>query len=264
MIANSGHDENGKYSGGKAGDQTGTEWQVQPWYDRPWTNVFRYPIKDIREVIASLAEEAAANNKIGYDQGQRTTFWRELEKVGYHPKDITVACEADCSAGVAAILKAAGYLTGDKDLQDISVDMYTGSETMELVDAGFINLTDKMYLTSDKYLMRGDVLLCRGHHTAINLTNGVAITDPSWHWVLSDGIWYYQNNLGQNAHGWHLIKETKGTAKHWYYFNDKGQMVTGCQWINGQLCLFMPDPDNGLYGAMCTSDSEGYQHVWYV
>ena len=28
MISNCGHDENGRYSGGKAGDQTGTEWQV--------------------------------------------------------------------------------------------------------------------------------------------------------------------------------------------------------------------------------------------
>lgn len=28
MISNCGHDERGKYSGGKAGDQTGTEWQT--------------------------------------------------------------------------------------------------------------------------------------------------------------------------------------------------------------------------------------------
>ena len=32
MISNCGHDENGRYSGGKAGDQTGTEWQVINWY----------------------------------------------------------------------------------------------------------------------------------------------------------------------------------------------------------------------------------------
>lgn len=28
MISNCGHDENNRYSGGKAGDQTGTEWRV--------------------------------------------------------------------------------------------------------------------------------------------------------------------------------------------------------------------------------------------
>lgn len=35
MISNCGHDERGKYSGGKAGDQTRTEWQVINWYNRP-------------------------------------------------------------------------------------------------------------------------------------------------------------------------------------------------------------------------------------
>ena len=34
MISNCGHDENGRYSGGKAGDQTGTEWQVINWYSK--------------------------------------------------------------------------------------------------------------------------------------------------------------------------------------------------------------------------------------
>lgn len=34
MIANSGHDENGRYKNGKAGDQTGTEYAVIPWYNR--------------------------------------------------------------------------------------------------------------------------------------------------------------------------------------------------------------------------------------
>lgn len=38
MISNCGHDENGRYSGGKAGDQTGTEWQVINWYSRQVTN----------------------------------------------------------------------------------------------------------------------------------------------------------------------------------------------------------------------------------
>lgn len=43
MISNCGHDERGKYSGGKAGDQTGTEWQVINWYNRPWKCVLRHP-----------------------------------------------------------------------------------------------------------------------------------------------------------------------------------------------------------------------------
>ena len=41
MISNSGSDENGKYSGGQAGDQTGKEWQIRSWYNRPWNYVLR-------------------------------------------------------------------------------------------------------------------------------------------------------------------------------------------------------------------------------
>lgn len=29
MISNCGYDENGKYSGGAAGDQTGAEWEIR-------------------------------------------------------------------------------------------------------------------------------------------------------------------------------------------------------------------------------------------
>ena len=32
MISSCGHDENNKYKGGKAGDQTGTEYYLRTWY----------------------------------------------------------------------------------------------------------------------------------------------------------------------------------------------------------------------------------------
>lgn len=83
-----------------------------------------------------------------------------------------------------------------------------------------------------------------------------------WHWVESGGVWYYQDENGKNTHGWAKIKETAGQWSHWYYFNVKGQMLTGHQWVNGKLCLFMPD--GPLKGAMCISDANGYQDVWNV
>lgn len=43
MISNCGHDENNKYKGGKAGDQTGGEWALINWYNRPWKCVLRHP-----------------------------------------------------------------------------------------------------------------------------------------------------------------------------------------------------------------------------
>lgn len=121
MISNSGHDEKGKYSGGTAGDQTGGEWSIIKWYDRPWKCVLRHPSAKVREMIASLAEKAAKNNKVGYDQNQRTTYWTELAKAGYDPAAIKNKCEADCSAGVMANVKAAGHLLNEEKLKGVTI-----------------------------------------------------------------------------------------------------------------------------------------------
>ena len=172
MLSNSGHDEKGKYSGGTAGDQTGTEWNIIAWYNRPWKCVLRHPNAAVREQIAVNGEKAAKNNKIGYDQNQRGTYWTQLAAAGYDPAKITAACESDCSAGVLANVKAAGYTLGIDALKKINQNGYTGSMRQQLKDAGFEVLTDSKYLTSDAYLLRGDILLNDGHHTATNLTNG--------------------------------------------------------------------------------------------
>ena len=47
-ISNSGHDENGRYNGGAAGDQTGDEWYLRSWYNRPWNCVIRYTKNHIK------------------------------------------------------------------------------------------------------------------------------------------------------------------------------------------------------------------------
>jgi len=174
MISNSGHDENGKYSGGLAGDQTGKEWQIQEWYPRPWTVVLRHPDPEVRKRIAQKAREAANNDFIGYDQGDRYSYWRELKKVGYQPPMIKSACEADCSAGVAANVKAVGYELDYETLQGVSIYSYTGNLRKNLEKAGFKALTDSKYLTSPDYLLEGDILLYEGHHVATNLDDGSA------------------------------------------------------------------------------------------
>ena len=50
-ISNSGYDENRKTKGGKAGDQTGHEWKIINWYNRPWNISFhiwsRYRLHDL-------------------------------------------------------------------------------------------------------------------------------------------------------------------------------------------------------------------------
>lgn len=171
-ISNCGHDERNKYSGGKAGDQTGGEWTIRSWYNRPWNCVLRHPDADVREMIADMAEAAAKNNFVGYDQLQRLTFWEHLKASNYDPAKITIACEADCSSGVAAIVKAVGYRLGIEKLKNVSIYIYTGNMKAAFKAAGFEVLTDKKYLTSDAYLLRGDIVLNESAHVATNLTNG--------------------------------------------------------------------------------------------
>ena len=177
-ISNSGSDENKKYHSGKAGDQTGHEWELRSWYSRPWTHVFRYE-KDPRVgvTLCELGCAAALNNNIGYDQYQRTTYWAQLQKVNYDPSKITTPCEEDCSAGVAANVKAAGYILGIKSLQNVSSSMTSRNTVANLTKAGFTVLTDQKYLTSGKYLMPGDILLCVNHHVAMNITKGSKAED---------------------------------------------------------------------------------------
>ena len=172
-ISNSGSDERGNYKGGAAGDNTGREWQIRDWYNRPWNCVLRHPDPEVRACIADLATKAANNNKIGYDQYQRQTYWNELQKVNYDPSKITVACEADCSAGVIANIKAAGHILNRPELQNITCT-YTGNMRSGLTAAGFACLTESKYLTSSAYLVAGDVLLNDKHHTATAVTNGVS------------------------------------------------------------------------------------------
>lgn len=177
-ISNSGSDENSRATGGKAGDQTGNEWVMRGWYNRPWNCVLRYPDADVSVKIAELACAAALNDKIGYDQNERYTYWQLLVKANYHPENITTACEADCSAGVIANVKAVGGLKGISKLKNISAT-YTGNMRQSFKDAGFQVLTDAKYTNSTQYLLPGDILLNDLHHTATNVTIGYAVRNST-------------------------------------------------------------------------------------
>ena len=215
MIANSGYDEHGKYSGGTAGDQTGKEWRIIPYYNRPWNCVLRHPDTSVRELIAQLAEEGANNDLIGYDQYERWTFWNQLKTVGYHPKNIKTKCEADCSAGVISIVWAVGHLLGLYRLKELDAT-YTGNMRQGFKDAGFIVLQESKFLTSDSWLMRGDVLLNDAHHTAINLTTGKNVIVEDDDMTEAEVIKIVKNVLagyGTEPSKWAVDEDTINKAK---------------------------------------------------
>lgn len=168
MIGHASIDERGKASGGAAGDQTGREVCTREWYNKPWNKVIRATDPKVAEKIAQTMEAACKNNNIGYDQLQRITLFTEAKKVNWDLSKITVKCETDCSALIAVCVNAAGV--------SVSKDIYTGNEAAALKATGeFQILTASKYLTSDKYLMRGDILLNESHHTAVVLSNGTEV-----------------------------------------------------------------------------------------
>lgn len=266
MIANSGHDENNKYKNGKAGDQTKTEYAVIPWYNRPWTCVLRYPNKTVAADIAYCARAAAENDMIGYDQNQRATFWEALASVpNYDPAKITTPCESDCTCGVATCVKAAGLRKGDAMLRKIDPDYYwSGNMRDGFKNLGFQVLTDPKYLTSDRYLLPGDILLYDNHHAATNLDVGSMVRED-WTTVAT-----YQTGWNRDDTGWWYADTAHTYAKSrwmcinrcWYYFNEKGYAVTGHQKIDSKDFFFCCEAGHPKECALMRTDEEGALHVW--
>lgn len=169
-IANSGSNENKAYKGGKAGDQTGHEAELKKWYPRPWTVVLRYPVQAVALEIAKLSIAMCLNDKVGYDQGQRGTYWTALKAAGYDPSKAALS-EQDCTSGVSANVKAAGHICGIPALENLPLCSSRNMQ-VEFVKAGFIALTDKKYLNGPNDLLPGDILLYENHHAACNITLG--------------------------------------------------------------------------------------------
>ena len=205
MVANCGSNEYGGGYGGVAGDQYGTEYNIISWYSMPWYCVLRYPDLEKAIVIAQVSRDAANNNKIGYDMNQRMGFYQQLRSVNWIASAISTPCESDCSASTSACIIAAGHLTGDSNLMNISPSLTTRNMRSALLQAGFLLLTDRRYLSSDSYLLPGDVLLRDGAHVAVNLDSGpnsgqsVIVSDGSSMIGIAGGDLYYTENDSDDA-----------------------------------------------------------------
>lgn len=165
--------ENNETKNGQAGDQTDKEVCIRPWYSKPWSFILRCTDLKKAEMMAEACEKGCANNKIGYDQNQRNTLRTQAKKVHYDLSKISTPCECDCSS----------FLTVCAEAAEINIP-YNGTNapttsTMRTAFAStgmFDVLTDSKYLTSDKYLKRGDILVKPGSHTVMALDNGSAVS----------------------------------------------------------------------------------------
>lgn len=151
-------DENGKTSGGKAGDQTGKEVCTQAYYmhSKGWY-ALRAKSVTHANALAVAMKEACNNNKIGYDQNERNGVITQLKKYGSLSK-IATATECDCSSLVrACIIQATGKDVGN---------MTTGNLATTLENSGLFDT--KKNVTGESMLYNGDILVTKTKgHTVI-------------------------------------------------------------------------------------------------
>lgn len=161
MVGSARIDENGKISGGKAGDQTGKEVCIQPYYmsSKGWY-MYR-PINPAEaNAIAKAMRDACANDNIGYDQGQRATVIEQLKKYG-SMKAIATKTEGDCSSLVRGCCIEAGFDPGNFN---------TASEPGALEKTG--RFEKKVSVTGSTVLHDGDILVTKTKGHTVVVTSG--------------------------------------------------------------------------------------------
>ena len=161
IVGSARHDENGKYSGGKQGDQTGREVSTQVFYvhKKGWY-VLRAKSADVANKIASAMYTACANDNIGYSQSDRYG----VVKKGVNTKT-KVNC--DCSSLVRACIKEA---TG-KDVGDFS----TYWENSMILSSGMFD--DAGEYTDGMTLYTGDILVTKTQGHTVVVVSGNSRTE---------------------------------------------------------------------------------------
>lgn len=125
-IGSARHDENGKLTGGRPGNKTGTEVSMQNFYvhKKGWY-VLRPKTKDMADKLAESMITACNNDNIGYCQGHRLG----IVKYGINSK---VKTEGFC---VAALGWLQGTLLGN---------VATAVAVMAVAAVGFMMLTGRL------------------------------------------------------------------------------------------------------------------------
>lgn len=171
MIGSARIDENGKATGGKAGDQTGKEVSTQSWYkhSKGW-RVLRAKDPAAAERIAQAMQWACDSPLIGYDQNQRETLRKAVAPLGWDIRRLTTAVETDCSA----LVRVCCGWAFQQDLGAGVSYFNTTSMCSALLKTGlFDELTGSQYTDRQDYLRRGDILCTRTQgHTVVVLSNG--------------------------------------------------------------------------------------------
>lgn len=168
MIGHASLGSNGKTTGDKAGDQ-GREVTITSYYKKSWNYVLRPKDKNIAELIATQCEKGCANQHIGYNQQKRNSLRTQAKLVGMQLDRIATDCDCDCSSFMSVCCECAGIPIPYNNNNAPT----TSSMRTAFMNTGYFDLlTDKKYLNSDDYLLRGDILVAVGQHTVMVLSDG--------------------------------------------------------------------------------------------
>lgn len=157
--------ENGKATGGKAGDQTGTEVKVGKYYDFGQDKCIRFNNVEIGKKCGKIAKELAKNKAIGYNQLQRYTLYNLAKKCGWNFEKLkqalkTTKVNCDCSSyGSTCVNLAFGK------------QVLSCCTTITLVNA-CLNSTHFKVISIKKMLektCKGDMVIKEGKHVIINV-----------------------------------------------------------------------------------------------
>ena len=171
IIGSARHDEDGKYSGGKAGDQVQTgsgndykgEVSMQNFYihNKGWY-VLRAKDDKIANKIAKAMKTACNNSNIGYSQSDRYG----IVKAGTATK---TKVNADCSSTVRTCVKEAS----GKDPGDFN----TSTEVSVLQKTGLFK--DTISYTSNTTLYTGDILVTKSKGHTVVVVEGTSRSEDS-------------------------------------------------------------------------------------
>lgn len=160
---------NGRDGKAKAGDQTGKEVCIRSFYKKPWAYLLRCKDANKAEIMAKACETMCNNPCIGYDQSQRMTLLKELQKLGYDYTALKTACECDCSSFMTACAECAGIYpkyTGNAPVTANMVKLFKETGWFDVLTEG---------INDEVNLKRGDILVGKPNtHTVMVLDNGIA------------------------------------------------------------------------------------------
>lgn len=167
IIGSARRDENGKYSGGKPGDQDGVEVSTQNYYlhSKGWY-LYRPINSEHAKKLAQSMYDACTNDNIGYCQTHREIMVM-LKKYG-SMKAIVEATETDCSNLVRGCI----YEATGKDVGNFN----TSTEPSALEKSGLFE--GRASVTENTRFAPGDILVTKtkGHTVIVISTDGVTLS----------------------------------------------------------------------------------------